>query len=205
MTVLDPCLLIAFLVTAGQPPLATSQDDSQAKRAQELVLELGSDDIAVREKAARELRKIGKPAVTALTKAQESSDPEVKRRAKEILDGLRVLKLDDQGRVLVERDDKGWNVEYTRDEFGYVIKKCWVNPDNRKEILVRTYMVESDTGRLVQETDAVGRRKLIHYRGDGTVAKTQLTDGFVEEADQVDKMLPPTPKKASSLEDSYGK
>lgn len=55
----------------------TLQDD--------LIEQLGSDDLDEREKASRELEKLGEKAVPALVKALDHSDPEVKSRAEAIL------------------------------------------------------------------------------------------------------------------------
>jgi hypothetical protein len=58
-----------------------------ADRIQELIRKLGSDDFATREQATEELKKAGKPAREALQKAaEESEDPEVRQRAKTILE-----------------------------------------------------------------------------------------------------------------------
>ncbi len=65
--------------------LGLAQD---AAKIEDLVRQLGSEEYAVREKASEELRKIGKPAEEALRKAAESEDPEVRTRAKSILDDL---------------------------------------------------------------------------------------------------------------------
>jgi YD repeat-containing protein len=172
-----------------------SGDGEQSKRVDTLVRDLGSEEAATREKADRELRKIGRPAENALGRAAESQDAEVSRRAKAILDWLRVHKLDDQGRVLVERDPKGWNVEYSRDQRGNVLKKTWVNPLDQKAEYVRCYVYETRDHRLIQEMDAAGRRKAISYRPNGEVGETHVEEGFLEEVDQVAKM--PAPKKPS--------
>lgn len=76
-------LLAALLLS-----VAASQDDA-SRRIDELLRQLGADEFAVREKAADELKKIGKPAEEALRKAAESSeDPEVRQRARSILDAM---------------------------------------------------------------------------------------------------------------------
>jgi len=57
-------------------------------RIDELVKKLGAADFAEREKAAEELRKAGKDAEGALRKAAESEDPEVRTRARGLLEEL---------------------------------------------------------------------------------------------------------------------
>lgn len=64
--------------------IAFAQD---ADRVQELIKKLGSEEFSVREEATEELKKIGKPAQEALRKAAaESEDPEVRQRARALLE-----------------------------------------------------------------------------------------------------------------------
>jgi hypothetical protein len=72
---------IAALILALAP-----QDQD---RIQDLIKKLGSDDFATREQASEELKKAGKGAREALQKAaQDSEDPEVRTRAKDILEEM---------------------------------------------------------------------------------------------------------------------
>jgi hypothetical protein len=58
-------------------------------RIQELIQKLGSDEFSTRERASEELKKAGKAAREALQKAAEGSDdPEVRQRAKDILEEM---------------------------------------------------------------------------------------------------------------------
>jgi hypothetical protein len=58
-------------------------------RIQDLIRKLGSDDFETREKASEELKKAGKSAKDALTKAaEESEDPEVRQRSRTILEEM---------------------------------------------------------------------------------------------------------------------
>ena len=69
--------------------LAFAAQDDDAKNIDRLIRQLGAEEFAVREKATEELRKIGKPAEEALRKtADKSDDPEVRERARTILEGL---------------------------------------------------------------------------------------------------------------------
>ncbi len=71
-------LLAAFLLV----------QDADPARIQDLIRKLGAEDYSAREEASKELRKIGKAAHEALKKAaDESSDPEVKERARALLEG----------------------------------------------------------------------------------------------------------------------
>lgn len=64
-----------------------AQDDP-AKKVDQLIKQLGSDEFSVREKATEELKKIGKPAEEALKLALKSDDPEVRERARGVLDSF---------------------------------------------------------------------------------------------------------------------
>jgi hypothetical protein len=61
--------------------LAVGGQDQTEQRIQELIRSLEDENKEVRDKAAEDLAKIGKPALTALLKAAESKDPEVKSLA----------------------------------------------------------------------------------------------------------------------------
>lgn len=76
-------LIAALLLTAS-----FVQEDA-SKRIGELIRQLGAEEFAVREKATEELRKIGKPAEEALRKAVEGDDPEVRERARAVLESFK--------------------------------------------------------------------------------------------------------------------
>jgi len=70
---------------AGSAPEGKQDQD----RIQDLIRKLGSDDFTTREQATEELRKAGKTAVVPLQKAvDESQDPEVRQRAKDLLEEM---------------------------------------------------------------------------------------------------------------------
>lgn len=83
-------MTLAALIVALAPALQDPAPEGRtpdAARIQELIRKLGSDDFTTREQASEELRKAGKPAREALQKAaDESEDPEVRQRAKTILE-----------------------------------------------------------------------------------------------------------------------
>src|SRR5262249_6405925 len=60
--------------------------DPPPQTVEELVVDLGHPVFAVREKAQRELWKRGDEAIPALEKALQDENPEVVRRARELLD-----------------------------------------------------------------------------------------------------------------------
>src|SRR5205085_5121176 len=67
----------------------TPVEPADPKRLAGLIADLDSAEFAAREKAARDLGRIGKPAAAALREAKEKSESaEVRRRAGELLDKL---------------------------------------------------------------------------------------------------------------------
>src|SRR5262249_13633618 len=83
---LPPCLLLALaLCIRGSAPPATPQPFEIAK----LIEDLGSDTFEERETASKKLKAAGRAAEPALTKAAQSKDTEVARRAKKILSDFR--------------------------------------------------------------------------------------------------------------------
>ena len=79
MTALSALLLLLCV------PAAAVDDHAEATR---LVRQLGADDFEEREAAARRLLEIGEPALEALRAAQAQRDPEVRRRAAELIDAV---------------------------------------------------------------------------------------------------------------------
>jgi len=73
-----------FLTGIGLFTVGLRRDGEPAPIAQ-LIADLGSDSFAVRDKATKELDKIGTPALDALRKAAQGDDPERKRRAVELV------------------------------------------------------------------------------------------------------------------------
>lgn len=84
-----PALILGLLALASVSPIP-GQDkkpaDPPAPSIDELVADLGHPVFAVREKAQRELWARGEAAIPALEKAARGEDPEVTRRARELLD-----------------------------------------------------------------------------------------------------------------------
>ncbi len=75
--------MAAAIALAGG--LAIADDQDAKTQAEEWVRQLGSDDVAVREKATDELSKLGPEAVPVLEEAAKSTDPEVQWRAEKAL------------------------------------------------------------------------------------------------------------------------
>jgi peptidyl-prolyl cis-trans isomerase A (cyclophilin A) len=74
---------VAFLLLT----LLALQDDP-ARQTADLIEKLRSDDIDVREEAAKKLKAIGKPAIPELEKAAKETDSELAERAKAILKAI---------------------------------------------------------------------------------------------------------------------
>ena len=66
----------------------TPVQDDPAGKIEELIRRLGAEEFPVRERATEELKKIGKPAEEALKKALADDDPEVRERARAVLDSF---------------------------------------------------------------------------------------------------------------------
>jgi len=73
------CLLLVFPFVAV---VTAAVGDAEIAR---LVKQLGDDEFEKREEATTRLKEIGEPALAAVTKAATSSDPEVRRRAEDIV------------------------------------------------------------------------------------------------------------------------
>jgi HEAT repeat protein len=82
MVMIPRALITLALVTVAAPCLAGQPDE---KRIAKLISELGADQYAAREKATRELRKIGPRARAALERASGSKDAEVQERSRMLL------------------------------------------------------------------------------------------------------------------------
>lgn len=75
-----------LLLAALGPSADAAESKTTAKQIAQWVEELGDTDFKVRENASKKLWQAGAAAETALEKAIQSSDPEVVRRARELLD-----------------------------------------------------------------------------------------------------------------------
>ena len=81
--------LLIPVAEVRQIDFATRVPEDVAKRIPPAIEQLGSTDFAKREAAMADLRKAGAAAYPALLKAAKSTDPEVARRADELLGELR--------------------------------------------------------------------------------------------------------------------
>lgn len=82
------CLLVLGCAQDAAPPQAghASGKDANTERIDKLVRQLGHDEFAKRQAAAKELEAIGEPALAALRQAAKSSDSlETQRRAEQLI------------------------------------------------------------------------------------------------------------------------
>jgi WD40 repeat protein len=90
-------LMVAIALVLPQPAVrGQALDDTEIQR---LITQLGSEDFAQREAASRRLEAIGEPALPALYGATASKDPEVRRRAEQIIQAIHALLFRKAGQV----------------------------------------------------------------------------------------------------------
>src|SRR3954447_6210280 len=80
-----PLLLAGLAVGVSAVVPSPAAGPAEASRVAQLIEQLGSASFAERERATEELDAVGVPALEALRKAAASDDPEVRRRAGELL------------------------------------------------------------------------------------------------------------------------
>lgn len=85
------CVVWAAQVNGAraEEPAPEASQSAAGQAIVEAIRQLGDESFAVREQAQRKLVAIGAPAVTALRAAADSSDPEVARRARNVLRSVR--------------------------------------------------------------------------------------------------------------------
>jgi hypothetical protein len=82
-------LIAAEQAVKGQPPPAPpGGKDETAERVARLIALLGSPTFAERERATQALEKVGVPALPALREAARKADPEVRRRANDLVERI---------------------------------------------------------------------------------------------------------------------
>jgi hypothetical protein len=100
--------LAQALATGAACPAFAKATPEQEKRVRELVAQLGDAEPEKRDEAARELDKIGEPAVPQLREALKHGDAEVRERAKKIL-GIGLKDPEPQSRA--DRDVYDWALQ----------------------------------------------------------------------------------------------
>ncbi len=96
------CSIFCILILMILPAVQTEADDA-AERIPRLIENLGHADFKVREAAVRELWKIGRPTLDALKKEARGDDPEVKNRARLLVQKIRLGIQPSWPREVVER------------------------------------------------------------------------------------------------------
>jgi hypothetical protein len=106
MSMMRETSLVAVLFLAGAVGLAPTSfvradkqpapklDEATQAKIEKLIKQLGDDAFQVREQATTELIKIGRPAVPFLRKALKNTDIEISRRARVVLDGIKLTVAD---------------------------------------------------------------------------------------------------------------
>ncbi len=152
--VLSSLLLLAAVPTVSPDPKSLNVPVEEAVRAKELVRQLASDLYRDRDRATRELERMGRLALPALEQARADSDPEVRLRTKMLLpraeaDDLRArvdtFLADTESKF--DHDLPGWqrfrvvagDTKASRDLFAQVLK----NPANF-ELLIALKGVPAD-------------------------------------------------------------
>ncbi len=83
-------------LTAARAPLATADDDTDLdRRIAQLITQLGDNEYVVRQKAQRELARLGFAAFDALTDAEENEDVEIATQARYLARQIRSDWIDD--------------------------------------------------------------------------------------------------------------
>src|SRR4051794_2831547 len=81
-------LLLGVGMTLALPALTAGAETPTPAEVRRLITQLGSDEFAEREAATRRLEAIGAPALPALHQAAASQDPEVRRRAGQVIPAI---------------------------------------------------------------------------------------------------------------------
>jgi hypothetical protein len=142
-------VVVPGLLRADDSRLATTADEEQ--RATELVLMLGSDEFAARERALDELVQLGPAALTALEDGLQSADREIRFRCRYALKIVRVLDFRRRLAAFGAGADAGESYalpgwEPFRDQFGDTsdARRLFVQMQERERILLQV-LAESPT------------------------------------------------------------
>jgi lipoprotein-anchoring transpeptidase ErfK/SrfK len=151
-------------VPAKPPTTAPSTQPSVDMKA--LIAQLGAEDFHDRDRAAAQLRKIGKEALPVLKEAQNDPDPEIQARA-----GQLVKELERKARpVIPRRFGQGFGTSTS------MSTSVQITRDGRK-VVKSTRTVTTDNSREITVTEN-GRRVAIKEDGSGIhMTVTQKVDG----------------------------
>jgi uncharacterized protein (TIGR03067 family) len=151
---------IVFLISPSIGARTADIPQSGPAEIQRLIQQLGSESFQDRETASRNLAAIGEPARFALRKAMHDIDPEVRRRAVELVDGLTA-----QDRVHEVAALQGVWVLKTTEHLGQKADQDPVEDELEKLFLRRRNPAET---RELQD-DASIRRTTLAFKGSALV------------------------------------
>jgi tetratricopeptide (TPR) repeat protein len=165
-------LAVLAWAAAAPAPAAPPTADQIAR----WVRDLGAEDFASRQQAADALWRAGQAAEPALESALQSKDPEIARRAREILDKFRTGVYPDTPPRVVE-----------------LIRRYQASERERRHFLIREFCRQGKWGLVAvrrlagREGDAERRKNLLEEiaRESGLAAGAMLADGDVAAAEQV--------------------
>jgi tetratricopeptide (TPR) repeat protein len=165
---------LAVLAWAAASPAPTAPPT--AEQVARWVRDLGAEDFASRQQATEALWRAGEAAEPALEAALQSKDPEVARRAKEILDKFRTGVYPDTPPRVVE-----------------LVRKFQESERESRHALIREFCRQGKCGvlavwKLAGLEDDAERRENLHEdiaRESGMAAGAMLADGNAAAAEQV--------------------
>lgn len=134
---------LVLLLTAG----TAGQEDTDAETLKRLVSQLSEGDWRAREKAQKELVLIGRPAVEYLRHLVDNPVFEVRLRAKEILNHIRVVSVEDA--VAIKKYLKEFNPSDGAEKVRDLVIKL------RRLKNVRFYLIEKIAGVRPQEREKI--------------------------------------------------
>jgi hypothetical protein len=78
----------AFRSAAGESKVSEKAAPAESEEIKRLIDQLGSEQFKEREQATQTLSKLGKSALRSLKEAAKSRDPEVRRRARQLVERM---------------------------------------------------------------------------------------------------------------------
>jgi hypothetical protein len=168
-------LRLVALVVAGLPGFAQAAEPDPA-RIERLVRQLGSDQFRERQAAMQALDAAGEAALPALRKAENDSDPEVRRRAGRIREVI-LARLRAQAVAHVER--LGGSVAKVPDEPGSGVSVTLTGNDVRESDVARLRWLDDLEGLDLSGTgvtDAVLARLSLRGLKQLDLSATRVTD-----------------------------
>jgi vacuolar-type H+-ATPase subunit H len=98
----------AFRSAAGESKVSEKAVPAESEEMKRSIDQLGSDRFKDREQATQELSKLGKSALPSLKEAAKSRDPEVRRRAQQLIERMEAPPVRSIGPRLEQRLPAMW-------------------------------------------------------------------------------------------------